>query len=226
MEATFRLVSDFENDVKIPLERAMRGGMAFFGYSAEKMCRTTINFMAQSASKMTKMAAKRRPVEDNPDFKHLLKRHQYKAMRLSGMSRQDIGKHYMMKRAYRLTQDIIGQRVLYSNSAKRISKIGNRGLAKRSWMWGFGRGRPIAGVAELNTLHGSAGGAYASSDMTQGYVLWNRLSYIRKAMPNGWEGVVEDSAKRRLLGWIRTDLRKKIGEALTREWLAPRSRAA
>jgi hypothetical protein len=76
--------------------------------------------------------------------------------------------------------------------------IGGRGLAKRSWSWGMGKlgvrptgGRsPMRGITSLLTLN---------SEKVSGYILTDRLAYMLKIMPAGWETLVKVRAGNKIM---------------------------
>jgi hypothetical protein len=214
MTPTLEFVGNWGKDIEVPLKTALETSMEVFGYTAEKSARQCVAFMAQSASKLTRIAPKKRPVEANPDFKHLLKKEQYKTLAMrGGMTARQIGQWYKKWRAVKLRQGrtaVESQVFLYANAKDTISKIGNRGIAKKSWMWGFGRGRPIPGVTKLYTISGGRASTSGemSADMTVGYMLTNKLDYIMAALPNGWEQTVERLATNRVMGQARAELHK------------------
>ena len=83
---------------------------------------------------------------------------------------------------------------------ERMQTIYNRGLAKRSWMWGLsalqgdvegytGRGaaaKPMAGVARAWTV--------GNGREVVGHVMENRLGYLERILPGGWLATVEQKA--------------------------------
>jgi len=85
-------------------------------------------------------------------------------------------------------------------------KIGNQGLAKRSWMWGLAKLKPMhTGKA----IPGTSRVYVIKTPQVTGYVKENRLDYIQKAMPGGWESQVEQKAGNKIMGQARDKLEKK-----------------
>jgi hypothetical protein len=86
-------------------------------------------------------------------------------------------------------------------------RIGNRGLAKRSWLWGLAAfgvnvdSTPIPGTSKVYAIRG---------ELVNGYIKEVKLNYILKAMPQGWEALVQLSAGNRIMGMAR--------DKLLREW--------
>jgi hypothetical protein len=152
--------------------------------------------MAQSAAKLTKIAVKSREVVRNPSFRHYIKKEQYKQIAMR--DGPDALKPYYAWTATKLMQG--GKwKPIFANSKAVIARIKSRGLGRRSWGWSFGKGKPIDGVTQMYSLVGKDRGPYMSDNMTVGYVLRNRLDYITKALPAGWEQDVESKASNKLM---------------------------
>ena len=89
-------------------------------------------------------------------------------------------------------------------------KIGRRGLAKSSWMWGLNRlgmtgtrgvkQKPIAGVTDISVI---------KSANLNGYMLQNRIKYLHKILPGGWESTVERKATNKIMAQARNKLERK-----------------
>jgi len=212
---SLRTLGDWDKEIGVGLNSALAVSMDVFGYNGETACRQAVWFMTESATKMTTVAPEKRPVEANPQFENLLKKSQYKALRMKGMKPEELGRRFMKFRALRYRP---GNKTdyRYANQPSRIEKIGRRGLAQRSWMWGYGRGKPIPGVTDLYSVSGArAGRGMMSTDMTGGYILVNRLDYIQAALPDGWEGEVERLAANRIMGRFKSQLeadwRRRMG---------------
>jgi len=87
-------------------------------------------------------------------------------------------------------------------------KIGNLGLAKRSWMWGLQRfGKGFAQISA--PIPGTSRVAIIREANLNGYIKENKLHYITKALPRGWERMVERAATRRIMGTARNKLERK-----------------
>lgn len=207
--ATLKVLGDWKKDIGVPLRDALAVSMEVFGYTGEKACRQCIYFMTQSASHITVKGQTKRPVYDNPDFKHLVRKAQYKKIRQE--RGRDALKFYFKHTAWYLQQDDhpaarLGGLQRFANKPQPLAKIGNVGLAKKSWMWGFGSGRPIQGVTELSAVTELRGEAFGQSGTVNGYVLNNRLKYVIQALPAGWETSVGTSATNRIMGRFRDQM--------------------
>jgi hypothetical protein len=127
--------------------------------------------MAQSARAMTPQAKARRPVQrdGNKEFVEVL--------RQSGEA----------TRLYKWQYAQDGVRGTWEGA----QTIRNRGMAKRSWMWGFGKQHPLQNVAVVERLHNGA--------RVVGYQLTNRLGYIDRIMPAGYQAAAEQKAVNKLM---------------------------
>lgn len=223
MTATLKAIGDWEKGMEIPLATALSASMSVLNRTAEGSCRGLLNMMAQSASKLTRVAPARRQVIENPKFEHVLRKDQYKKARSSG---KDMAKYFR----YSATRP--NGKVLLANKKADISKIGRRGLAKKSWGWRFragNRGYPLSSapagvlvdsgdfskVYKLNSRSAAEGGR-ADQGMTVGFELVNNLKYINEAMPGGWQQQVERSAINRLMGTIRNRLQSQFAQSMRR----------
>jgi hypothetical protein len=189
------------------------------------MSKTLAGAGSGSTEALTPIAPARRLVEPNPRFAHLLRKKQYKAQMIKNPS---LRYRYFKFRSWKLTQESRGMRELFSNYLTRppakqrdIGKIGNRGLARRSWMWGlgaFGVSTARAGIPGVATLAGVVEGRMA------GYVKENRLAYVEGILPGGWEKEAERRAGAIIM---HTDARRLetawLGAALRDEKTAMRN---
>lgn len=206
-----KTLGDWKQKIAVPLRDVLNVSREIMGRTGEEACRHAIILMAQSARAAAIIAPKKRPVESNATFRHLLKKEKpggtYKGVRMSGKQMAPYYKFF----ALRLTQD--GQRALLGNKKEDIAYIGkNRGLAKRSWMWGLAalgsrnEGKPIAGTFALFNVN---------EPSVQGYVKENKLGYIQKAMPAGWEADVDTKVGNKIMA---NAARKMESEFNSKQW--------
>lgn len=74
-----------------------------------------------------------------------------------------------------------------NKSWDRLQNIRNRGLAKRSWLWGLKAGsKPIAGTSRVDPIRSGA--------RMVGWQKTNSLGYIDKIMPSGYQQEAEQKA--------------------------------
>jgi hypothetical protein len=85
-----------------------------------------------------------------------------------------------------------------------LAEIKRRGLAKKSWYWGWGKENKtnIPGVTTISSIVGDAA-------KSAGYILRNKLSYVLKILPGNWEKEVERKAGNAILGNARDKLQKQ-----------------
>lgn len=187
---SIRMVNDWNSATGRMTVAALNAAKDVMNKSSDKICKTAIWYMAQSAAKITKLSAKTREVVRNPSFRHLVSAQQYKNLNKNGND----GRDYYKWTATKLMPQ--GKwKPIFANDPKDIRKIKGRGLAQRSWMWGLGRGKGIAGTYEFKTVTSGTG----SGKLVGGYILRDKLDYILKALPAGWEKDVESKAINRIM---------------------------
>ena len=72
-DVTLQTVGDWQQRIDLTLEDALKASMDIIGQTGKEACAQCIRFMTQSAAKMTIKAKKKRMVDANPDFKHVLR---------------------------------------------------------------------------------------------------------------------------------------------------------
>src|SRR3990167_8428857 len=132
IDADIRMVGDWKKQMNTALMDALSVTHRITGRTMAEACKHALILMAQSAAKITKRGALKRPVEKNPKFRHLMRRAQYEKI----MGAQDISAYFKFH-AFKLRQRGKEPKEIFSNEKKSIRKIGNVGLAKKSWMWGL-----------------------------------------------------------------------------------------
>ena len=196
-------LGDWANGIRVPLRDVLGVSMAICGRTGEEACKHAIILMAQSARAAAKESARRRPVGQNATFRHLLRKEQYRVQRQKGA---DMSAYYKWA-ALKLRQPPNDHRLIFANQPREVAIIGNRGLLKRSWMWGLSRlggkepsGKQIPGVNRIWTIMG---------DRVSGYIKENRLSYVIKGMPGEWEADVERKAGNKIMAQARNKIMKQ-----------------
>lgn len=81
----------------------------------------------------------------------------------------------------------------------RRRKIGNRGLARRSWMWGLRAFGLDEGDAEYKGVKPDVQMHEVLDRSACGYVMVNRLRYINKIMPEGFEETLASRASNQIM---------------------------
>lgn len=190
------------------------------GRTGEEACRHALILMAQSASRMTKAARKNRKVQRDEHGSYVENFRYVESGRVSSRGQK------LYKWMFQ-DQNEGGSEAIIPGTWENAKRIGHRGMAKRSWMWGLGRlgrkrqAREFRQGYKLSVIRGKD---------HSGYIYANHLSYVEKAMPAGWESAVKRlagnkimaQARKRLEGqWKRAVERreKRVGQAIGRYFL-------
>ena len=203
---SIKMVGDWRKEVGVPLRDALAVSMDICGRTGEQACKHAIILMAESARALARQAPKNRKVQQNPSVRG--KGGQY--VDVWNQGRQRPTRLYRLQFSKKAWESA---RVIGTWESARV--IGNRGLAKRSWMWGLeklgartgGQRAPIRGASRVWTL---------SKTGVSGYIKENRLDYIQKAMPAGWESLVALAATNKIMAQARNKLdarwRRELGK--------------
>jgi len=102
----------------------------------------------------------------------------------------------------------------YARLLSELRPIGNQGLARHSWLWGLkglkvsaNTRKPMPGVSTMRRLVTKTVG---------GYILTNRLSYIRKALAPGWKQTVQRLAANKIMKQAQMKMKSKWERELRR----------
>lgn len=196
---TLQTVGDWQRGVATTMQQAVAVSADVSGRTGEEACKHCIILMAQSARADARKSQLRRQVLYD--------------MRLHGAEYVEVWNQGKREpsRLYRWRfSDAASAKDRIPGTWNDAKKIGNRGLAGRSWMWGLrslgksaGAGRAIPNVAHVFPI---------KSETSAGYILTNRLSYIDKAMAPGWEARVSTAATNKLM--------KQSAMRIERQWEA------
>lgn len=193
--ATLVQVGDWQRIVKDALAESLAYSVEICGRTGEEACRHAMILMAQSAGKMTR--------RDRRTTRPVLRDGNLPYVEIYNQESPDPRKLYKWHAEQYIGPDA------WTNARK----IGNLGLAKRSWLWGLGRlgagnvGAAIPGTSSVATIKG---------ENLVGYVKQNRLSYINKIMPAGWEGMVAALAGNKIMKQAAIKLERNWRSALGR----------
>jgi len=214
MQTGLTILGNWDKQIGAPLNDALGVSTSLMGKSGERACRDALIFMAQSARKLTKKAKKNRKVKYDPRAKRSKYVDNYKKGR-SGPQRL-----YEFQFSEAAVNPIDG-------TWAQAKKIGNQGLAQRSWLWGLAKlkpmktGKSIPGTSKVFTIR---------RGKAAGYIKEDNLSYIQKAMPNGWEEMVQRSAGNRIMEIARKKLegkwRREMGLAKWKKGMPKQEAAA
>lgn len=191
-QATFELVKGWDEDhLKTTLEDALRVSMDVLEKTGQEACGRMIVMMSKAAMGETPIAQRKRTLM------------------------MDVWPHgeYVevfdqAGRIYRLYKWMFTKKAQEKNRLRGTwsdaQKIGNRGLAQRSWLWGLGK---LGQSSARSAIPGTSRLYQIKEGAVRGYVKENRLSYISKIMRQGWENVVERKAINGLMKYVS----EKIG---------------
>jgi hypothetical protein len=195
--AKIQFVKDWRKEMNTSLGDAIAVTYEMCGKTLAQACARAIIMMAQTTRKLTPQAKKRRTIE------HDGRRQFYTAYRKGGTKRWYLPSRRRDPAAYAMARDKWGL-------------IRNRGLAKRSWFWGLAglrgagdTGKRIPGMAELRVI---------KEKLRGGFHLLNKLPYVAKIMPAGYEQAAAQAAANRILAQERA--------RLEREWKVRMERGA
>lgn len=168
---TIRAINNWRAEVHTSMATAARVSMEVWHREGTEATRILLAYMAQSARAMTKQAKERRPIQldGNKEFVEVLRQSGEATRRYKWQYKQD------------------GARGTWEGA----QTIRNRGMAKRSWMWGFGKGHALSGVTVVDRV--------TSGGKSVGYQLTNRLGYIDAIMPPGYQVAAEQKAVNKLM---------------------------
>jgi len=194
-QITIDAMTKWENDINVPLSEVLRVSMDTMERTGEEACKHAIILMAQSMASgndpLTRKSAKRRDVlENNAGAK-------YVEVWQQGQNKPG--------RLYKFQFETDDPKWKRAGTWANAQKVGNSGLARKSWMWGLarlgkaGNARPMAGMSRLYAIQGENAG---------GYILENRLPYILKAVEPGWETTVVQRAGNKIMGQARARLER------------------
>lgn len=193
--ASLKLIGDWNAKVGVGLRDALSVSMDVAGRTGEQACQHALILMAQSARALTVTAKKNRQV--------LLDARLHGAKYVENWVK---GKTEP-QRLYKFQFDgAANARDAIPGTWENARKIGNAGLAKRSWMWGLAKLKPMhTGKA----IPGASRVFAVTSEKVNGYIKENRLDYILKAMPSGWEASVAQAATNKIMAQARMRLERQ-----------------
>jgi len=188
MSGNLKMIGSWKKEMQVPLGQALAVTHEFCGRSLAEACKHAIILMAKSAGKLTPQARKRRKIE------HEGRRQFYTAYRKTGIKRWYLPSRRREPDAYAIAKEKWGI-------------IRNRGLAKRSWLWGL-KGLQGAGNTGKE-LGGVTGMVKVLTKTVGGFILQNKLNYLLKIMPAGWEMSVQQSAANKIMKQAQMKLERR-----------------
>lgn len=195
---TLQTIGRWDKEVGVPLRDALLAWMDVTGKDGERACRRAIVEMAKAAKALTAKARKNRTVQQDEHGKFVDVFNQSD----SGVPSKLYDWAFSADNPDKLPGTWLDGK-----------RIGNHGLAQRSWMWGLkalgGRSnsKPISGASRVQTI---------SKETVGGYIKINMLRYILKVLPAGWEAMVKSSAGNRIMGETARRLESRQKRAVER----------
>ena len=194
-------LGNWRKDMAVKMSDVINVSMDVMGKNGEDACSQAIATMRHSASAMTTQAKTKRPVMNDArlpvpggEYVDTYKRHQSEPTRLYRMN--FLGRNVITAKLQGTWED--------------AQKIARAGLAKASWFWGGDRKRGSK-PARFRRISGATKFQTIISDKVCGYIFQNKLDYIQKALPSGWEATVQERAGNRIMA----NAAMKLG----REWM-------
>ena len=187
---SLKILGDWKKQVAVPVRDFLAVSMEIGGRTGEQACRHALILMAQSARALTKTARKNRKVQKDEHGSYVEN---------WTRGKQDFQKLYKW-----MFEGSEQERV--PGTWENARKVGNAGLAKRSWMWGLAKlkpmhtGKAIKGTSRVYSI---------TQAKANGYIKENRLDYILDAMPAGWESMVQATAGNKIMAQARGKLEAK-----------------
>lgn len=195
-----QLRPDSAEAVEAGLRQAFAVSMDVMLRSPKEALKHAMILMAQSAGKLAKRAPARRKIQED----HTTGR----KLRFVEILSQKAPPSRLYE--FQFAENHPGR---LQGTFQDAQRIGQRGLAGRSWTWGLRRlgvepkGRAIPGVATLIDVR---------SPDTVGYILKNALSYMLHAMPPGWEATVQTLVTHKIMHQAKLKLERDWQAAMRR----------
>lgn len=188
------------------MQNALAESIVVIGRTGEEACKHAIILMAQSARVIAKQSRARRPIRrDATGIK-----------KLKGAPYVEVWKQESStpKKVFKFQFDMAASgKSRLEGTWEKAQIIKNKGLAKRSWMWGLAA---LGGKGESRAIPGASRIFSVTGETICGYIKQNKLAYIEKAMPAGWEQIVEMRAANRIMAQAARTLERRWQSALNR----------
>lgn len=180
MTPTITPVGDWGAQVAGPLNYAMGLWSQAAGRTREDVTKQAVHFMAQSAGKATPQSKSRRKIERDATF----------------------GDYVPVWRKGREVPVFLGSRkqdpAKYEQIKSRVTPIQLRGLARASWKWGIQKLGGSGASSKFSDRKNVVKAGAVTEGQSKGHEIANRLSYIGKIMPAGFEVFAARSAANRM----------------------------
>jgi hypothetical protein len=207
---TMQAIGDWNKQMDVPLANALAASIELTGRQGRRAVVASMVMMAQTARKVTKQSKPNRKIQRDGNIKYFERERGGDSARVF---------EYWWKSAGVSDNPWVKGNASFEDARK----IKNRGLAKRSWMWGIkdisnsaAISKPIPGVTDLQEFIGRE----------CGMVLTNRLSYIRDAAPADVEDQAARAASNRIMAMAAKSMEKTYGVTVPRLAASRAKRAA
>jgi hypothetical protein len=188
---TIRAINNWRAEVHTSMATAALVSMEVWHREGTEATRILLAYMAQSARAMTKQSPEYRPVKTDEHGEYVERHHHGQVAKIYKWMYSEA--HMAKERARLMASHVYGlrRRAHRLGTWEGAQTISNRGMAKRSWMWGFGKDHPMKMVTVVDRV--------TSGGRSVGYQLTNRLGYIDKIMPAGYQAAAEQKAVNKLM---------------------------
>ncbi len=196
-DAILEPVGNWSNQIEIPLHNAMQAGIELWGNSGRKACERAMVYMARAAGSasqnLTKQAKKNLKVQRDEGGQFV--------------QPWNAGKRYKWMFSEENMRKPATSRPTLLPSWEVAKRVPNRGLARRSWMWGIkglakSTSKPIPGVGVLTE---------ELKPNLCALVLTNRLDYIDRATVPNIQEIVARSASNQIMAQVAKRAEREFG---------------
>jgi len=185
---TMKALGEWDKDIGASLNTALKVAIETTKKTGMEAVARCIVKMAQIVRRMTSTAKKNRPIGKDSEHGDYIECY------------NQAGKITRLFKWQFDPQQIYTSKSPMGATWEQAKKIGNSGMAQRSWFWGLRGlpgatlvGKPYPGIAKLMTLRGRG-------ENTFGMILENRLSYITKTVPADYEAQAVKGAGNQIMG--------------------------
>jgi len=191
---SFKMVGDWRAKMHTSLGWAIVVSQDVFGRSAGEACKHAVILMAQSARAITPIAKERRAILNDD-------RGEYVERWRQGWSNAQKIHKWMFSKVHDSKGNIIQVKNFTGSSMDdagwaKAQIIRNHGLAKRAWMWGL---TSWGGTEERGAIPGVSAVFFNQTAMKVEAIKQNKLNYINRIMPGGWENDVATKATNKIM---------------------------
>lgn len=201
MQTVFKMVGDWNKTMKTTMDMALNASITVYGRTAEQAVKHAVIRMAIAAKARTPKSRERRKVLSDKNGKYV------EAWRQG--YRNPFKLH---KWKFYSTKNHRGDEGFNATGWEKAQIIKNRGLAKRSWMWGLSKwGAPTDQRKEIS---GTSEVFFRKADRVVTAVKRNKLGYIDVIMPGGWAKEAEQAAANIIMKQAQMKMERDFSKAI------------